>query len=174
MHTIIPMTTDESKNLSIKYHFEINEENTFLNVLIASTNKGICYIAFYKKQEDALIELSNQFPIATFEEEKNNYFSIFSKENKAYNFHLKGTVFQLKIWNELLNIPFGTLATYQDLANKINQEKAHRAVGTAIGKNVIAFLIPCHRIIQSSGKFGNYKWSAEQKEKLIEWEKNGL
>lgn len=168
------MTIDESNNLSIKYYFEINEENPFLNVLIASTNKGICYIAFYNNEENALVELSNQFPTATFEEEQINDFSIFSQKQESYTFHIKGTDFQLKTWKELLNITFGTLATYQDLANKINQSKAHRAVGTAIGKNVIAFLIPCHRIIQSSGKFGNYKWSAEQKEKLIEWEKNGL
>lgn len=171
MHTIVPMTTDELTNLSIKYHFEINEENSFLNILIASTNKGICYIAFYNNKESAITELHNQFPSATFEKEKNNHFSIFSKETKSYILHVTGTVFQLKVWKALLNIPFGKLATYQELANQISQPKAHRAVGTAIGKNVIAFLIPCHRIIQSSGKLGNYKWSTEQKEKLIEWEK---
>ena len=84
--------------------------------------------------------------------------------------HLKGTAFQLKVWQSLLKIPMGQLTTYGELAKSIDHPKAARAVGTAIGSNPIAFLIPCHRVIQSTGAFGGYEWGQLRKTAMIAWE----
>ena len=84
--------------------------------------------------------------------------------------HLKGTAFQLKVWETLLKIPLGKLSTYGSIAKKINNSNAARAVGTAIGSNPVAFLIPCHRVIQSTGNFGGYMWGATRKTAIIGWE----
>ena len=84
--------------------------------------------------------------------------------------HLKGTPFQLKVWEALLTIPKGQLSTYGALPKAIDKPKASRAVGTAIGKNPVAFLIPCHRVIQSSGTFGGYMWGPTRKAAIIGWE----
>ena len=84
--------------------------------------------------------------------------------------HLKGTPFQLKIWQSLLKIPMGQLKTYGDIAQDIENPQANRAVGTAIGRNPVAFLIPCHRVIRSTGIIGGYKWGAPRKTAMIGWE----
>jgi len=84
--------------------------------------------------------------------------------------HLKGTDFQLKVWEALLKIPMGKLSTYGNLAAQIGNPRASRAVGAAIGSNPVAFLIPCHRVIQSSGEYGGYRWGSLRKTLLIGWE----
>ena len=84
--------------------------------------------------------------------------------------HLKGTDFQLKVWQALLQIPFGQLDTYGSVAETIRHPRAARAVGTAIGSNPVAFLIPCHRVIQSSGAVGDYMWGPVRKTAIIGWE----
>ena len=84
--------------------------------------------------------------------------------------HLKGTAFQLKVWEALLKIPMGQLSSYGSIAQQIAHPKASRAVGTAIGSNPIAYLIPCHRVIQASGNFGGYMWGSVRKTAMIGWE----
>ena len=84
--------------------------------------------------------------------------------------HLKGTEFQLKVWEALLKIPFGQLSTYSSIAGMINNPGAARAVGTAIGDNPVAFLIPCHRVIKSTGLIGDYHWGSVRKTAIIGWE----
>ena len=84
--------------------------------------------------------------------------------------HLIGTDFQLKVWQTLLKIPLGQLTTCGAIANKIENPNASRAVGTATGCNRIAFLIPCHRVIQSTGIFGGYMWGNTRKTPIIGWE----
>ena len=84
--------------------------------------------------------------------------------------HLKGTAFQLKVWEALLKIPMGQLSTYGNIAASIKNPNASRAVGTAIGSNPVAFLIPCHRVIQSTGTFGGYMWGPVRKTAMIGWE----
>ncbi len=84
--------------------------------------------------------------------------------------HLKGTDFQLKVWEALLKIPMGKLSTYGSIAKEIDNPKASRAVGTAIGDNPVAFLIPCHRVIQASGNIGGYMWGTTRKKAIIGWE----
>ncbi len=172
------MTPGEYKNggqdLSIHYRFA---QTLFGNTIIASTTKGICYIAFIENQEQGLTDLKNTFPNAQYQEQ-NDLFqaSALPFFNQDWNhlqqvkLHLKGTDFQLKVWEALLKIPMGKLSTYGTIAEQIGNPKGSRAVGTAIGSNPIAFLIPCHRVIQSTGTFGGYMWGPTRKTIIIGWE----
>lgn len=87
---------------------------------------------------------------------------------------LAGTDFQKKVWKELLNIPYGQTKTYKEIAKAINNEKAIRAVATAIGKNPLMIIIPCHRVIGSDGKLHGYAYGVETKKKLLSLEKNNI
>jgi len=172
------MTPGEYKNggenLQINYSFA---ESPFGNIIVAATPKGICYMAFYDDQSAALVNLQNQFPAANYQQmfdmQQQNALYIFSHDWSKLNqvkLHLKGTEFQLKVWEALLKIPMGKLATYGNLAKQLQNPNASRAVGTAIGDNPVAFLIPCHRVIQSSGALGGYHWGLNRKTAMIGWE----
>jgi AraC family transcriptional regulator of adaptative response/methylated-DNA-[protein]-cysteine methyltransferase len=172
------MTPGEYKNkggnLSIKYSFS---ESLFGRILIASTHKGICYMGFSDDKQIAFSELEKRFPKASFIQQtdpiQQNALQIYTQDWSKINkikLHLKGTDFQLKVWETLLRIPTGNLATYGTIAKEIQKPKASRAVGTAIGSNPIAFLIPCHRVIQSTGTFGGYMWGTTRKTAIIGWE----
>lgn len=172
------MTPAEYKNggrdLIINYSFA---DSPFGNILIASTPKGICYMAFYDDESPALPALKNQFPNAFFKKTmdlfQQNVLLIFNQDWTKLNhikLHLKGTDFQINVWKALLKIPLGQLSTYGTIADKIESPKASRAVGTAIGANPVAFLIPCHRVIQSTGMFGGYMWGSTRKTAIIGWE----
>ena len=172
------MTPGEFKNggenLSINYSYA---ESPFGDILVASTPKGICHMAFADDETQALHKLQNNFPNAQLRQMvdliQQNALYIFthdwSKLNKI-KLHLRGTDFQLKVWEALLKIPMGQLSTYGSIANKIKNPNASRAVGSAIGSNPVAFLIPCHRVIQSTGAFGQYMWGVARKTAMIGWE----
>lgn len=162
------------QNLTIHYQFA---ETLFGEVLIASTHKGICALTFVNNRVDALQQLKSQFPQAIFnlhiDSLQQRALAFFQKEPHQLaeiKLHLKGTDFQLKVWQSLLKIPMGQLATYGELAQAIEQPKAARAVGSAIGCNPVAFLIPCHRVIQSTGALGGYEWGSVRKTAMIAWE----
>lgn len=162
------------QNLTIHYQFA---ETLFGEVLIASTHKGICALTFVNNRVDALQQLKSQFPQAIFnlhiDSLQQRALAFFQKEPHQLaeiKLHLKGTDFQLKVWQSLLKIPMGQLATYGELAQAIEQPKAARAVGSAIGRNPVAFLIPCHRVIQSTGALGGYEWGSVRKTAMIAWE----
>jgi AraC family transcriptional regulator, regulatory protein of adaptative response / methylated-DNA-[protein]-cysteine methyltransferase len=162
------------KNLVIDYSFE---SSPFGSLIIASTPKGICYIAFMENEELSVNLLQAQFPAASFVFNKVNFhiqikhfFELNLGIHGPIKLHLKGTDFQLKVWEALLKIPFGELSTYGQLAKKIDNPNASRAVGTAIGSNPIAFIIPCHRVIQASGLVGGYMWGSTRKTAIIGWE----
>ena len=172
------MTPGEYKNggenLSINYSFA---ESPFGNILVASTAKGICHIAFADDEKKALEALQKTFPNADYKQmvdlAQQNVLYIFTHDWSKLNqikLHLKGTEFQLKVWETLLKIPMGQLTTYGNIAKQIQQPNASRAVGTAIGDNPVAFLIPCHRVIQSTGVFGQYHWGSTRKTAIIGWE----
>lgn len=172
------MTPGEYKNkgdkLTINYSFA---ESLFGQILVASTHKGICYMGFSDDIQIAFSELEKRFPKASFirqtDEIQQNALKIYTQDWSKINeikLHLKGTDFQLKVWEALLKIPTGNLVTYGDIAKSIEKPKASRAVGTAIGNNPIAFLIPCHRVIQSTGIFGGYMWGTTRKTAIIGWE----
>ena len=162
------------KNLLINYSFA---ESPFGNIIVASTSKGICHLAFFEEERKAFEALENHFPNAHFKQmvdliQKNALYIFRHNWDKLseIKLHLKGTDFQLKVWETLLKIPLGQLATYGTIAGQINNPNASRAVGTAIGSNPVAFLIPCHRVIQSTGTFGGYMWGATRKTAIIGWE----
>ena len=172
------MTPGEYKNggaaLRIHYSFA---ESPFGLVLVASTGKGICHMAFVDDEPVALQRMQDLFPNARFQQLTDSIqqdaLFIFRQDWKDMNqirLHLKGTDFQLKVWEALLRIPMGGLSTYQQLAQSINHPAASRAVGSAIGQNPVAFLIPCHRVIQSTGVTGNYYWGSQRKAMMIGWE----
>lgn len=172
------MTPGEYKNggesLSIHYSFA---ESPFGNLLVASTPKGICHIAFADDEQKALHALQAKFTNAGYKQmtdlAQQNVLFIFTHDWSKLSevkLHLKGTAFQLKVWETLLKIPMGRLTTYGNIARQIQLPNASRAVGTAIGDNPVAFLIPCHRIIQSTGIFGGYHWGGIRKTAIIGWE----
>jgi AraC family transcriptional regulator, regulatory protein of adaptative response / methylated-DNA-[protein]-cysteine methyltransferase len=172
------MTPGEFKNggenLSINYSYA---ESPFGNIVVASTAKGICYMAFADDEQKALNDLQQHFPNASFKQMldviQQHALYIFTHDwSKLHQIklHLKGTSFQLKVWETLLKIPMGQLSTYGSIAEKIKNPNASRAVGTAIGSNPVAFLIPCHRVIQSTGALGGYMWGPTRKTAIIGWE----
>jgi AraC family transcriptional regulator of adaptative response/methylated-DNA-[protein]-cysteine methyltransferase len=172
------MTPGEYKNggeaLSINYSFA---ESPFGEILVASTPKGICYLAFIVDRELSLAELKAQFPHAGYKQTvdliQQNALYIFSQDWSSLSdikLHLKGTQFQLKVWEALLNIPMGRLSTYGAISEAIGNPGASRAVGSAIGSNPVAFLIPCHRVIRSTGETGGYHWGNTRKRAIIGWE----
>ena len=162
------------KNLAINHSFA---ESPFGNILVASTERGICYMAFFDDESNAVSTLENHYPNASyrqmFDSKQEQALQIFSHDWSQLNqikLHLKGTEFQLKVWQTLLKIPLGQLTSYGNIANNIDSPKASRAVGTAIGANPVAFLIPCHRVIQSTGLLGGYMWGNIRKTAIIGWE----
>lgn len=172
------MTPGEYKNggenLSVNYSYA---ESPFGNMLVASTAKGICHIAFADDEAKALQVLTNKFPNAHYKQmtdlTQQNALFVFTHDWEKLNqikLHLKGTDFQIKVWETLLKIPMGQLTTYGNIARHIESPNASRAVGTAIGDNPVAFLIPCHRVIQSTGIFGGYHWGSSRKAAMIGWE----
>lgn len=172
------MTPAEYKNggrhLSINYSFA---ESPFGNMILASTSKGICHMAFYNEETMAYAGLQNHFPDAEFRQKTDkihqNALHIFSREPsdlRQVKLHLKGTDFQLKVWQALLKIPSGHLSTYSNIGVSIQNPNASRAVGTAIGNNPVAFLIPCHRVIRATGIIGDYMWGNTRKTAIIGWE----
>ncbi|MDD2983679.1 MAG: methylated-DNA--[protein]-cysteine S-methyltransferase [Crocinitomicaceae bacterium] len=174
---IIEMSAADFKNgetLAIEYRFY---QSFFGEILIASTAVGICYIGFSDNQLVALSALEKRFPKATFVQKSNEMqqnvlltFSADWRKIKKIKLHLTGTDFQIQVWKKLLQIPTADLSTYGNLSKLIQKPKAARAVGTAIGSNPIAFLIPCHRVIQGSGNLGGYMWGNTRKAALIAWE----
>ncbi|WP_091394628.1 bifunctional helix-turn-helix domain-containing protein/methylated-DNA--[protein]-cysteine S-methyltransferase [Flavobacterium noncentrifugens] len=172
------MTPAEYKNggksLSINYSFA---QTPFGNIIVASTSKGICHMAFSEDEISGFYNLQSHFPNANFKQitdsMQQNALHVFQYDIDKIariKLHLKGTEFQLKVWETLLKIPKGKLSTYGNIAYKIEKPNASRAVGTAIGSNPVAFLIPCHRVIQASGNLGGYMWGNTRKTAIIGWE----
>lgn len=164
------------KGLRIAYAFYASP---FGELLVASTETGICHAAFCSDRQRAEAELRQQFRNAEYVQRESAFhhalrgiFAPAPEPLSRIKLHLKGTQFQLKVWEALLKIPMGALGTYASVAQHIGKPTAHRAVGTAIGRNPIAFLIPCHRVIQGSGLFGGYRWGTARKAALIGWEQS--
>lgn len=162
------------KNLCINYSFA---ESPFGSLVVASTPKGVCYMAFEEDEQKALADLTGRFPNATFQRRldliQQNALFIFQNDWSRLpeiRLHLRGTEFQLKVWESLLKIPMGRLTTYGSIAQQLGTPNASRAVGTAVGSNPVAFLIPCHRVIQSTGMLGGYMWGTTRKAAIIGWE----
>lgn len=173
------MTPAEYKNgganLLINYSYS---KSPFGDVLIASTSKGICYMGFVDSNEAAAFnDLNKRYPNARYTHKSDslqqNAIRFYKKDwsnLSQIKLHLRGSDFQLKVWEALLHIPMGRLTTYGNIAENIQSPRAARAVGTAIGSNPVGFLIPCHRVIRSNGISGGYMWGPERKSAMIGWE----
>jgi AraC family transcriptional regulator of adaptative response/methylated-DNA-[protein]-cysteine methyltransferase len=172
------MTPGEFKNggeqLQINYSFA---ESPFGLLIVASTAKGICHMAFAEDEALAFEELRKNFPNARYRQMldmmQQNALYIFTQDwhrLSEIKLHLKGTPFQLKVWETLIKIPMGKLTTYGSIAGSMNNAKASRAVGSAVADNPVAFLIPCHRVIRSTGELGEYHWGSTRKTAMIGWE----
>ena len=177
---IIPMTAEETKsggcNLLITFSFV---ETSFGEVLIASTTKGVCYLAFVtESRETVLEELKHIFPCAAYEQRSDEFqqkaiaaFEMNKAELETVSLHIKGTDFQMSVWKELPKIPLGGISSYGKLAALLLRPKACRAVGTAVGDNPVSILIPCHRVLRTDGGLGGYHWGLDRKIQLLDWEK---
>lgn len=157
-------------------HYGIHP-SPFGECLVAETARGICHLAFVQQDRDAAVAmLHDDWPRAQLRENEAAtralVDSIFEPAPRARPLPvlLKGTNFQLKVWEALLAIPPGTLVSYQAIARYIHMPSAARAVGAAVGQNRIAYLIPCHRVIQSLGDFGQYRWGGARKKAIVGWE----
>lgn len=171
------MTPGDYKNggaaLTIHYN---TYDSPFGAYLLASTSKGICTLFFYDDKNIAIAQLKQEWPNATFIQQGDIYHeaiqSFFQQGNKPeqIKLHLKGTDFQLKVWEALLKIPEGALVDYSGIAKQIGKAQASRAVGTAIGNNPVGYIIPCHRVIKNVGVIGEYRWGTTRKMAMIGWE----
>lgn len=172
------MTPAEYKNGGKKLQIKYSTVQTLFGlIVVASTIKGICVMAFVADEHDALTTVQHKFPEANIvnasDELQQNALLIFKNDwSKIHEIklHLKASNFQLKVWEALLKIPLGGLASYGSIAQQVDNANASRAVGTAIGSNPVAFLIPCHRVIRASGELGGYMWGLNKKAAIIGWE----
>ena len=152
----------------------------FGNCLIGVTERGICWLSFYNEgnRQDSCDQLSAQYSGAEFLENRKitepYVRRIFShephKEGKPVTVFLKGTNFQVKVWEALLRIPAGTLTTYETIAKYINRPKSVRAVANAIGYNPVSYVIPCHRVLRKTGAITGYRWGPARKKAILAWE----
>jgi len=175
------MTPGEFKakgaGLGISYGFH---PSPFGECLLAVTERGICGLGFVGEggRSQALEDFKQRWPAATFREnsQKTRTYvdSIFSSQKRnggdPVKLLLMGTKFQIKVWEALLRIPSGTVICYEDLARRVGKPSAARAVGSAVGRNPISFLIPCHRAIRKMGITGDYHWGAARKKAILAWE----
>lgn len=157
--------------LTIRYGIH---PSPFGKILIATTERGICNLSFVDASEgkaidNLVLDWQQAEMIEDYKSTAPLVTRIFSglTIDSPLKLHLRGTNFQIKVWEALLNIPSGALTTYEHIAAQVGNPKAVRAVGTAVGHNPIAYLIPCHRVIHKSGDFGNYLYGSARKKVIL-------
>jgi methylated-DNA-[protein]-cysteine S-methyltransferase len=135
---------------------------------ISGTEKGISDVHFVEKKSDP--DPAIPLPLKDCCRQLYEYF-VGNRKEFSLTLHLKGTSFQKSVWNQLMKIPYGKTVSYKDIATAIRNEKACRAVGSANGRNNIAIIIPCHRVIAHDGTLGGYGGGLWKKEWLLDHEK---
>lgn len=166
------LSSSEFKKIDISYGVH---RTPFGWCVLGLTKRGICHLAFMDSRSDkkAVSSILSNWPKANLTRddiETGKYIQkIFSVKRHKQSLHLlvKGTNFQIKVWEALLSIPKGKTVSYKDIACAIGSKKAVRAVGTACGKNSIGFLIPCHRVLTSAGALGGYRWGVKRKKAIL-------
>lgn len=150
----------------------------FGDALMAVTDRGVCALHFLRPlaADEALADVLHRWPNASLRQDDDSVRAIAARmfrrdtAEPPLSLLVTGTNFQLQVWRALLRIPAGTVATYEDIARDIDMPTAQRAVGAAVGRNPIALLIPCHRVIRKSGELGGYHWGGQRKSALLAWE----
>lgn len=160
--------------LTIRYAFH---PTPIGDILIAETERGLCWLGFVvgEDREIGITRLRAYWPRANFIEDLNGTAASAEKiiaiwrgdKGAKLNLHLYGTNFQLQVWHALMKIPCGATVSYQAIAEAIDRPKAFRAVGSAVGANPVSLLIPCHRVIQSTGIVDNYGWGTPRKKLIL-------
>lgn len=152
-------------------------DSPFGPALVTGTDRGICGIGFVADtgEEAGFADLASRWPRATFTRDEAALApwvaaAFGTGPGRRTPLHLIGAPFQIKVWEALLRIPSGQVTTYSDLASAVGHPAAQRAVGTAVGRNPISFLIPCHRAIRRDGGLGGYHWGLPQKRAMLAWE----
>jgi AraC family transcriptional regulator of adaptative response/methylated-DNA-[protein]-cysteine methyltransferase len=172
----------KGKGLKVRYGFFCTALG---EILLAKTDKGICYLGFLIDQErdQPVARMKSFLGNASFEqvEEEFDEIALINKvfetglgKSETINLSLHGTNFQLQVWQALLNIPFGKTLSYKDIAVAIGRPSSSRAVGNAVGANPVSFLVPCHRVIRSSGIIDNYGWGNARKKIILGMETEKL
>ena len=166
----------KGEGVTIRYGIHLTP---FGKCLIGLTERGICHLGFVQGSEgEAIDNLVNDWKEAKMIEDYRTTAALvgpifdlrFNTRIKPLTLHLRGTNFQLKVWEALLQIPAGSVSTYEGIASRIGNPNAIRAVGTAVGHNPIAVLIPCHRVIRKAGEFGKYRYGELRKKALLAYE----
>ena len=168
---------NKGSGLRLRYGFH---PSPFGQYLLGATDRGICALRFMLPgDEDRMADwLQHQWPAAELQHNQVQTCSLherifgFSQDRKSAPIHLyvQGTNFQIKVWEALLKIPLGKAVAYEDIARHIGMPRAARAVGNAVGRNPIPFLIPCHRVIRKMGEFGHYGEGPARKKAILGWE----
>ena len=169
------------RGLNIQYGFH---DCPFGRALILITSEGLAGLAFadHGKEKSALADMTSRWPEATYVENQQATASyakrIFESERWKPDQPLKivfiGSDFEIRVWETILRIPFGKASTYSDIASHIGKPKAARAVGSAVGKNPISFVVPCHRVLEKSGGLGGYHWGLTRKRAILGWEAGAM
>ena len=165
------------ENLMIRYGFH---PTPFGECLLASTDRGICALRFLypSKRKQLLEELKAEWPLAELLEKPQEtgvyvqqiFMNIIDNKEKRFHLYLKGTNFQVQVWQALLALKPGDIVAYQDVAEYLIRPTAVRAVGNAIVKNPVGYLIPCHRVIRKTGQAHRYRWGSARKKAILGWE----
>ena len=162
---------EKGKDVFITYGYG---QTPFGRALIGFTEKGICYLGFIDENKEQVFSVFQEHwenaNLIHNDTKAKEYLENIFINNKKYTLIVKGTNFQINVWRALLNLPNGVVSTYQDIANFLDKPKAVRAIASAIGKNHIGFLIPCHRVIAKSGAMSGYRWGCDRKKILIAYE----
>jgi AraC family transcriptional regulator, regulatory protein of adaptative response / methylated-DNA-[protein]-cysteine methyltransferase len=164
------------KGLQIGYGIH---STPFGDCLIATTSRGICNLHFLDttSKEAAEHTLRSEWFNADITQDQqatkeicDRVFEPVTADSKPLVLCVKGTNFQIQVWRALLRVPFGGITTYQGLAEAMGRPTAARAVGNALGRNPVGYLIPCHRVIRESGELGGFRWGLDRKTVLMGWE----
>ncbi|WP_209425533.1 bifunctional helix-turn-helix domain-containing protein/methylated-DNA--[protein]-cysteine S-methyltransferase [Pararhodobacter sp. SW119] len=151
-------------------------DSPFGPAIAMGTDRGLCGLGFAAEMgaQAAHDDLAHRWPKATFTEDPESLRpcveAAFGAAPGTARLHLIGAPFQIKVWEALLSVPSGHVTTYSELAGAVGSPRAVRAVGTAVGRNPVSFLIPCHRAIAKSGGLGGYHWGLPVKRAMLAWE----
>jgi len=169
----------KSKGKNIEIFYGVHD-SPFGKCLLAITERGICGLSFHNNSESSkgIEKLKHIWKNAKIKENKHLTISVFrnifqtnkNTHKRSFNLFIKGTNFQIKVWEALINIPSGYLCSYSDIAKFIGKPQSAQAVGKAVSQNPISYLIPCHRVIRKMGNIGGYQWGMARKKAIIGWE----